>query len=117
MIVYDSFLANFQAALKPLIRVAWTESPSLAVELVSRFNMPSVHQEVRWLLLNFPAKALCDAEALSILFGGELPQDVRFQLKVRFLIFNHNTVLTVLVSPVLDTSKSCYRHHLFLTSV
>ncbi|KAI8624667.1 phosphatidylinositol 3 [Xylariaceae sp. FL1651] len=73
--------ANLEATLKPLIRVAWTESPSLAIELVSRFSMPSVHQEVRWLLLNFPAKAICDAEALSILFGGELPHDVQFQLK------------------------------------
>ncbi|KAI1326204.1 phosphatidylinositol 3 [Xylariaceae sp. FL0255] len=77
--------ANLEAALKPLIRVAWNESPSLAIELASRFTMPSVHQEVRWLLLNFPAKALGDPEALPILFGGELPQDVRFQLK--YLLF------------------------------
>lgn len=83
-------LANFQTALKPLVRVAWAESPSLAIELVNRFNMSSVHQEVRWLLLNFPTKALDDAEALSILFGGELPPDVRFQLKVRYMAFHHN---------------------------
>lgn len=86
VILQDRMSTNCQAALKPLIRVAWAECPSLAIELVSRFTMPSVHQEVRWLLLNFPAKALCDSEALCILFGGELPQDVRFQLKVRFLI-------------------------------
>ncbi|KAI0538277.1 phosphatidylinositol 3 [Xylaria digitata] len=97
-----------EAALKPLIRVAWAESPSLAIELVGRFNMPSVHQEVRWLLLNFPAKALCDAEALSILFGGELPQDVRFQLK--YLLY------WTPVNPVTATTYflPAYKNHPFL---
>lgn len=90
VVTYAVFSANFQAALKPLVRAAWAESPSLAIELVSRFNMSSVHQEVRWLLLNFPTKALNDAEALSILFGGELPPDVGFQLKVCHVALNHN---------------------------
>ncbi|KAJ8131360.1 hypothetical protein O1611_g2267 [Lasiodiplodia mahajangana] len=100
--------AVLETALKPLIRVAWTESPSLAIELVSRFNMPSVHQEVRWLLLNFPAKALCDAEALSILFGGELPQDVGFQLK--YLLY------WTPVNPVTATTYflPAYKNHPFL---
>ncbi|TGJ81045.1 hypothetical protein E0Z10_g7721 [Xylaria hypoxylon] len=99
---------TLEAALKPLIRVAWAESPSLAIELVSRFNMPSVHQEVRWLLLNFPAKAMCDAEALSILFGGELPQDVRFQLK--YLLY------WTPVNPVTATTYflPAYKNHPFL---
>ena len=71
-----------QITLKPLIRVAWDEHPALAIELVSRFPGPSVQGAVRWLLLNFPAKVISEAEALPILLGGELPQDVRFQLKV-----------------------------------
>ncbi|KAI0404885.1 phosphatidylinositol 3 [Xylaria palmicola] len=100
--------ATLEATLKPLIRVAWTESPSLAIELVSRFNMPSVHQEVRWLLLNFPTKALCDADALPILFGGELPQDVRFQLK--YLLY------WTPVNPVTATTYflPAYKNHPFL---
>ncbi|KAI1311435.1 phosphatidylinositol 3 [Xylaria venustula] len=100
--------ATLEAALKPLIRVAWAESPSLAIELVSRFSMPSVHQEVRWLLLNFPDKALCDAEALPILFGGELPQDVRFQLK--YLLY------WTPVNPVTATTYflPAYKNHPFL---
>ncbi|KAI0450623.1 phosphatidylinositol 3 [Xylaria acuta] len=100
--------ATLEAVLKPLIRVAWTESPSLAIELVSRFNIPSVYQEVRWLLLNFPTKALCDAEALSILFGGELPQDVRFQLK--YLLY------WTPVNPVTATTYflPAYKNHPFL---
>ncbi|KAI1176871.1 phosphatidylinositol 3 [Nemania sp. FL0916] len=99
---------TLEAVLKPLIRVAWIESPSLAIELVSRFNMPSVYQEVRWLLLNFPVKALCDAEALSILFGGELPQDVRFQLK--YLLY------WTPVNPVTATTYflPAYKNHPFL---
>ncbi|KAJ2993077.1 hypothetical protein NUW58_g1957 [Xylaria curta] len=100
--------ATLEAALKPLIRVAWTESPSLAIELVSRFNTPSVHQEVRWLILNFPTKALCDAEALSILFGGELPHDVGFQLK--YLLY------WTPVNPVTATTYflPAYKNHPFL---
>ncbi|KAI1382356.1 hypothetical protein F4677DRAFT_401744 [Hypoxylon crocopeplum] len=74
-----------ESTLKPLVRVAWAEDPSLAIELVSRFSIPAVHNEVRWLLLNFPAKAISEPEALPILLGGELPPDVRFQLK--YLLF------------------------------
>lgn len=71
-----------ELALNPLIRVAWAESPSLAIELVSRFsNFHSVQSEVRWLLLNFASKAIDEPEALPILLGGELPGDVRDQLK------------------------------------
>ncbi|KAF7515655.1 hypothetical protein G7054_g14473 [Neopestalotiopsis clavispora] len=71
-----------ELALNPLIRVAWAESPSLAIELVSRFsNFHSVHSEVRWLLLNFASKAINEPEALPILLGTELPGDVRDQLK------------------------------------
>ncbi|KAI2635364.1 phosphatidylinositol 3 [Xylaria nigripes] len=100
--------AILEANLKPLIRVAWAESPSLAIQLVTRFNMPSVYQEVRWLLLNFPAKALNDPEALPILFGGELPLDVRSQLK--YLLFWATT------NPVTATTffLPAYKNHPFL---
>lgn len=77
---------NLQSILKPLVRVAWNEDPSLAIELVSRFSIPAVHNEVRWLLVNFPDKAVSEPEALPILLGGELPPDVAFQLKVLCLI-------------------------------
>ncbi|KAI1383366.1 uncharacterized protein F4822DRAFT_420364 [Hypoxylon trugodes] len=97
-----------EATLKPLVRVAWTEDPSLAIELVGRFSIPAVHNEVRWLLLNFPAKAISEPEALPILLGGELPPDVRFQLK--FLLFwapvNPVTAVTYFLP--------AYRNHPFL---
>jgi len=97
--------------------MAWSESPSLAIELVNRFSMASVHQEVRWLLLNFPARAISNADALPILFGGELPSDVRFQLKVRSLLSRDVAVLTPSVLTLLGTCKSCHRHHLFPASI
>ncbi|KAI2640683.1 hypothetical protein GGS26DRAFT_172568 [Hypomontagnella submonticulosa] len=97
-----------ETTLKPLVRVAWNEDPSLAIELVSRFSIPAVHNEVRWLLLNFPAKAISEPEALPILLGGELPPDVRMPLK--FLLFwapvNPVTAVTYFLP--------AYRNHPFL---
>ncbi|KAI0012168.1 hypothetical protein F4779DRAFT_569677 [Xylariaceae sp. FL0662B] len=100
--------STLEATLKPLIRVAWAESPSLAIELAGRFPIPSVHNDVRWLLLNFPAKAISEPEALPILLGGELPHDVGFQLK--YLLYwvpvNPVTAVTYFLPP--------YRNHPFL---
>ncbi|EON96933.1 putative phosphatidylinositol 4-kinase protein [Phaeoacremonium minimum UCRPA7] len=48
-------------------------------------EFPRIHKEVRWLLLNFPSKAIDEPEALTVLLGGSLPADVSFQLK--YLIF------------------------------
>lgn len=54
------------------------------MELVNRFPFPRLHSEVRWLLLNVPAKAVHEPEALPILLQDRLPSDVNFlQLKVR----------------------------------
>ena len=74
-----------EAALHPLIRTAWAETPSLAVHLASRFPYPRILKEVRWLVLNFPAKATTLPEALMVLVDGALPEDVSFQLKVTWL--------------------------------
>ncbi|KAK0628135.1 hypothetical protein B0T17DRAFT_141564 [Bombardia bombarda] len=74
-----------EAIIYPLIRTAWAESSSLAVHLTSRFQYPRIHKEVRWLLLNFPAKAAMAPDALAVLIDGALPEDVSFQLK--YLLF------------------------------
>ncbi|OTA64720.1 phosphatidylinositol 3 [Hypoxylon sp. EC38] len=99
---------TLETTLKPLVRVAWAEDPSLAIELVSRFSIPAIHNEVRWLLLNFPARAIVEPEALPILLGSELPPDVRFQLK--YLLFwapvNPVTAVTYFLP--------AYRNHPFL---
>ncbi|KAI1083072.1 hypothetical protein F5B20DRAFT_444898 [Whalleya microplaca] len=99
---------TLESTLKPLIRVAWAESPSLAILLASRFSIPSVYNDVRWLLLNFPAKAISEPEALPILLGGELPQDVHFQLK--YLLY------WAPVNPVTAATYflPAYRNHPFL---
>ncbi|KAK3989203.1 hypothetical protein QBC44DRAFT_90007 [Cladorrhinum sp. PSN332] len=98
----------FEAAVYPLIRTAWAESPSLAVHLASRFPYPRIHKEVRWLLLNFPAKAAREPEALPILIDGALPEDVGPQLK--YLLFwapvNPITAVTLFLP--------AYRNHPYL---
>ncbi|KAF6814556.1 phosphatidylinositol 3-kinase 3 [Colletotrichum sojae] len=76
---------SIEASLSPLIRVAWAEDPSIAIELVTRFPYPRIQREVRWLLINFPQKAISEPEGLPILLGGSLPHDVSFQLK--YLLF------------------------------
>lgn len=65
------------------LKTAWTENPSLAVHLVKRFQSARLTQEVRWQVLNFPHKVLDEPDALEILLGNQLPNDVSFQLKVR----------------------------------
>ncbi|EEQ34490.1 phosphatidylinositol 4-kinase [Microsporum canis CBS 113480] len=64
-----------------LLRPAWNENPSLAFQLGSRFPSAKLSNEIRWLLLNFPEKALKEPNALEILLGPSLPEDVSFQLK------------------------------------
>ncbi|KXX81698.1 Phosphatidylinositol 4-kinase STT4 [Madurella mycetomatis] len=98
----------FETAIQPLIRTAWAENPSLAVHLASRFPYPSVHKEVRWLLLSFPAKAAMEPEAIPILVDGVLPDDVSSQLKYLLFWAPVNPISAVtLFLPV-------YRNHPFL---
>ncbi|KAM7223539.1 hypothetical protein V8F06_001013 [Rhypophila decipiens] len=97
-----------EVVLHPLIRTAWSESPSLAVHLASRFPYPRILKEVRWLVLNFPAKATTQPEALMVLIDGALPEDVSFQLK--YLLFwapvNPITAVTLFLPS--------YRNHPYL---
>ncbi|MCJ1389774.1 phosphatidylinositol-4- kinase [Xylographa bjoerkii] len=64
-----------------MLRIAWTESPTLAVQLQTRFQLPSLTREVRWLLLHSPEAAMGDPDALQILLENGLPTDVSYQLK------------------------------------
>ncbi|KAJ4295778.1 phosphatidylinositol-4- kinase [Collariella sp. IMI 366227] len=75
----------YETTVFPLVRTAWAESPSLAVHLASRFPYMRVQNEVRRLLLSFPAKAAGEPEAIPILINGALPDDVNFQLQ--YLLF------------------------------
>lgn len=70
-----------EPTLGNLVRVAWTEDPRIAIHLATRFASEQVRRDVRFLLLNFPDKALSESDAIELLLGEALPQDVSFQLK------------------------------------
>ncbi|KAF2730403.1 hypothetical protein EJ04DRAFT_579874 [Polyplosphaeria fusca] len=69
------------AAVTGHLKTAWAENPALAVFLTKRFQSQRLSSEVRWQVLNFPHKVLEQPEALELLFGAQLPNDVSFQLK------------------------------------
>lgn len=99
---------TLEAAICPLIRTAWIENQSLAVHLTSRFPYPRVLKEVRWLLLNFTAKAATEPDALAVLIDGSLPDDVSYQLK--YLLF------WAPVNPITAVTffSPAYRNHPYL---
>lgn len=68
-------------ALVPLLRTAWSTDARIAVQLVARFPSEPLRHAVRFLLLNFPERAIGEADALELLLGPILPPDVSFQLK------------------------------------
>ncbi|KAJ5217499.1 uncharacterized protein N7469_011124 [Penicillium citrinum] len=67
------------------LRLAWTESPGLAIQIAARFPSPKMQNDIRWLILNFPEKAITESSALEIMFDSSLPSDVTHQLK--YLLF------------------------------
>ncbi len=64
-----------------LARTAWAEDPSLAIQLVTRWPNDEMKKNVRVMLLNFPQKALSEANGVDLLVGDTLPNDVSVQLK------------------------------------
>ncbi|KAI9818160.1 MAG: phosphatidylinositol-4- kinase [Pycnora praestabilis] len=70
-----------EATLSAVLKAAWNENPAIAVQLPTRFQGPKIANDVRRLLLNFPEKAIGDPNALNLLLGSSLPNDVFFQLK------------------------------------
>lgn len=65
-----------------LLRLAWSEAPGLAIHLSTRFPSLKLKNDIRWLVLNFPDKAIDEPSALEVIFGSALPADVHSQLKV-----------------------------------
>jgi phosphatidylinositol 4-kinase A len=62
-------------------RTAWNEDPALAIQLLNRYPSENLHRDVRFLLLNFPDKAVGDPYALELMLEDKLSSDVKFQLK------------------------------------
>lgn len=79
----DLTLMTVSQGVTSFLRLAWTESPGLAIQLATRFPSAKMQSDVRWLILNFPEKAIPEASALEIMLESSLPSDVNFQLKVR----------------------------------
>ena len=51
-------------------------------DLSTRFPSLKLKNDIRWLVLNFPDKAIDEPSALEVIFGSALPADVHSQLKV-----------------------------------
>ncbi len=65
-----------------LIGTAWNEDPRIAVQLATRFPTSQVlNSGIRSLILRQPEKVLQEPDALYILLGSSLPNDVKTQLK------------------------------------
>ncbi|RFU75600.1 phosphatidylinositol 4-kinase [Trichoderma arundinaceum] len=105
---HNASKAATEAALLPLVRTAWWQDPAIAIELATRFHFPRLTREIRLLLLAMPERAISEPEALSLILGGHLPEDVTSQLK--YLLFwepvNPLTAVTLFLP--------AYRDHPFL---
>lgn len=65
-----------------LIKAAWLEHPSVAIQLPARFPSLQLSRDLRALLLEFPEAAISEPDALEVLLGSSLPSIVGQQLKV-----------------------------------
>jgi phosphatidylinositol 4-kinase len=64
------------------VRVAWSENPSIAVNLTTRFpRSQTLANEVRALVMQNPEKAISEPDSLYVLLGPSLPSDIKSQLK------------------------------------
>lgn len=87
-----------EAALLPLLRTAWHQDPAIAVELATRFYYPRLHSEIRRFILNSPENVVDEPEAIPLMIGSHMPDDVKSQ--ARYLLFwepvNPITAVTLL---------------------
>ena len=74
--------AHDPGVVTKLLKSAWIEDPGVVIQLVTRFSsFETIRNDVRFLLLNFPEKALQEPDAVDLLLGDTLPSDISFQLK------------------------------------
>lgn len=80
----NATLANmYKQIMHVLLPMAWVENPAIAIHLPARFPSQDIFDSVRYLLLNHSELAISEPDALPILLGSSLPNDVSSQLKVR----------------------------------
>ncbi|KIV94536.1 hypothetical protein PV10_02292 [Exophiala mesophila] len=73
--------SHAETQLTSYARTAWAEDPALALQLLNRSANENLKRDIRFLLMNFPEKAVDCPGALDVLLGNALPSDVSFQLK------------------------------------
>ncbi|KAI9718337.1 MAG: phosphatidylinositol-4- kinase [Chrysothrix sp. TS-e1954] len=67
--------------LAKLIRFAWKERPSLAINVTKRFLSQEASQALRTSLMSDPVAAMEDPHAVLLMLGNALPDDISSQLK------------------------------------
>ncbi|WPH03082.1 Hypothetical protein R9X50_00595600 [Acrodontium crateriforme] len=71
-----------EIAFIPLLKTAWAENPSIAVQLTARYpHSQKLANEVRAFILNDPERVIDEPDALYVLLGLALPADVKTRLK------------------------------------
>ena len=78
---WHSGKARSDAMLSSVLRTAWTENASLAIQLTARFASAKLAGEVRSMVLRNPLRAIAEPDALHILIGPSLPADISTHLK------------------------------------
>ena len=69
------------AMLSLVLRTAWAENASLAVQLATRFKSSKLAGEVRSMIMRSPLRAIAEPDALHLLIGPSLPADISTHLK------------------------------------
>lgn len=100
-----------------LLECAWLENSSLAIQFSIRFRSPKIIEDIRLLLLSFPEKATAEPDALKILLGNSLPNDVSAQMKVASLPSDSQQSLTVAVPTLLESRQSRHSCYVFLARI
>lgn len=106
-----------QAMLSTSLKTAWEENAALAIRLNSRFRSTALTSELRGLLLKFPERAISEPDALPILLGDSLPDDLSSQLKVMPDGVVKQAELMLSVSSLLGTGQPNYCRQLFSSVV
>ncbi|KAI5779511.1 hypothetical protein EDC01DRAFT_303291 [Geopyxis carbonaria] len=72
-------------AISVVLPAAWTEDPAIAVHLYNRFQSPTLKDNIKRYILNYPEKVVDIPDAAQIMLGDKLSAPLTFQL--RYLLF------------------------------
>lgn len=72
-----------ESSISNILTTAWKEDAAIAVQLVKRFQSLRLEQDVRKLILTYPEKVVNQPDAVQIMLGDRISNQLSFQLKVR----------------------------------